>query len=173
MDDALRLAHEMTESMWLRLENALEDLTEEEIDWRPLPEANSINVIVRHLRIEAQWHLDSLERGEPMPTVAVQAPQSAIDAVPLIFRENFRCLQDLYLRFAQTLCTITLSTLEERSASAYGEASKPSGRRYLLGYHQSTHLATHIGQIRTIRNLYSKTRGESARFVPDNPTYLK
>ena len=29
----------------------------------------------------------------------------------------------------------------------------------------------HCGQIQTIRNLYRKTRGEPARFFPENPTY--
>ena len=75
MDDGLRVVAEMNESLWGRLKNALEDLSEEEIHWQPLPQANTINVIIRHLRIEAQWHLDSLERGEPMPTIAVAAPQ--------------------------------------------------------------------------------------------------
>jgi hypothetical protein len=57
MDDALRVIVEMHESLWGGLKNALEDLSEEERHWRPLPHANTINVIVRHLRIEAQWHL--------------------------------------------------------------------------------------------------------------------
>ena len=29
----------------------------------------------------------------------------------------------------------------------------------------------HWGQVRTLRNLYRKTRGEPARFFPDNPTF--
>ena len=33
------------------------------------------------------------------------------------------------------------------------------------------HLAMHCGQIRSIRNLYRKTRGEPLRFFPDNPTF--
>ena len=47
MDDALRVVVEMNETVWDRLKNALEDLSEEEIHWRPLPQANSINVIIR------------------------------------------------------------------------------------------------------------------------------
>jgi len=43
MDDALRVVVEMNEAVWDRLKNALEDLSEEEIHWRPLPQANSIN----------------------------------------------------------------------------------------------------------------------------------
>src|SRR4029450_11959173 len=88
MNDALQVVAELHKSIWGRLKNALDDLTEEEIHWRPLPQANTINVIIRHLRIEAQWHLDSLEHGAPMPTIAVAAPQEAIDAVPADFETN-------------------------------------------------------------------------------------
>jgi hypothetical protein len=171
MDDALQVVSEMNESMWRRLKNALEDLSEEEMHWRPLPQANTINLIVRHLRIEAQWHLDSLERGEPMPTIAVPAPQEAIDAVSSDFEDNFKKLEELYRRFVEILRTASLGTLQQRTAAAYGEANKTEGRTYLLGYHEATHLAMHCGQIRTIRNLYRKTRGEPARFFPENPTY--
>jgi hypothetical protein len=168
MDDALRVVVEMHESLWGRLKNALEDLSPAEIHWRPLPQANTINVIIRHLRIEAQWHLDSLECGEPMPTIVVAPRQEAIDAVPVDFEENFKRLEELYTRFVELLRTVTLGTLEQRTAAAYGEARRLT---YPLGYHQAVHLAMHCGQIRTIRNLYCKTRGEPARFFPENPTY--
>lgn len=171
MDDSLRVVCEMNQSMWGRLKNALADLREEEIHWRPLPEANTISVIVRHLRIEAEWHLDSLEYGAPMPTIATSAPQETIDAVPLDFEENFKILEKLYTRFVGALQTATLHTLQERTSAAYGDASETEGRTYLLAYHQAMHLAIHCGQIRTIRNLYRKTRGEPARFLPENPTY--
>jgi Protein of unknown function (DUF664) len=168
MDDALRVVVEMHERLWGGLKHALEDLSEEERHWRPLPHANTINVIIRHLRIEAQWHLDSLERGEPMPTIAVAAPQEAIEAVPADFEENFKRLEELYTRFVAILRTTTLVTIQQRTAAAYGEARRLT---YPLGYHQALHLAMHCGQIRTIRNLYRKTRGEPARFFPENPTY--
>lgn len=173
MDDAVRVVAEMNESMWDRLRGTLEDLSDEEIHWQPLPQANSINVIVRHLRIEAQWHLDSLERGEPMPTIAVPAPQDAIEAISLDFEENLSRLEQFYTRFCEILRTASLVTLREQTAAAYGEAIKGKGHTYLLGYHQATHVAMHCGQIRTIRNLYRKTRGEPARFFPENPTYPK
>jgi hypothetical protein len=168
MDDALRVVVEMHEHLWGRLTHALEDLSAEEMHWRPLPHANTINVIIRHLRIEVQWHLDSLERGAPMPTIAVAAPQAAIDAVPADFEANFKGLEELYSRFVERLRTTTLETLQQRTAAAYGEAWRLT---YSLGYHQALHLAMHCGQIRTIRNLYCKTRGEQARFLPENPTY--
>jgi len=171
MDNALRVVVEMHERLWARLKDALEDLSEEELHWRPLPHANTISVIIRHLCIEAQWHLDSLAHGEPMPTIAVAAPQAAIDAVPLDFAENFKRLEELYTRFVERLRTATLETIQQRTAAAYGEAREAEGRPYLLAYHQAMHLAMHCGQIRTIRNLYCRTRGEPARFHPENPTY--
>ena len=168
MDDALRVVIEMNETIWGRFKSALEDLSEEEIHWRFLPQANTINVIVRHLRIEAQWHLDSLERGDPMPTIAVAGPREAIDAVPSDFEENFKKLEEIYSCFVEILRAATLSTLQQRTAVAYGEETGPT---YRLAYHQARHMSTHLGQIRTIRNLYRKTRGEPARFFPENPTY--
>ena len=168
MDAALQVVVEMHEHLWGRLKNALEDLSAEAMHWRPLPHANTISVIIRHLRIEAQWHLDSVERGEPMPTIAVAASQAAIDAVPADFDENFTRLEELYMRVVERLRTATLATLQQRTAATYGETR---GLTYRLGYHQVTHLAMHCGQIRTIRNLYRKMRGEPARFFPENPTY--
>jgi len=171
MDEALRVVYEMNQSVWSRLHSALEGLEDAEIDWRPLPEANTINLIVRHLRIESAWHVDSLERGEPMPTIAIAARQQEIDAAAFDFTENFQQLTEFYRRFLQLLRTVTLDMLQQRSAMAYSDATGIRGQRHLLAYHQAMHVATHCGQIRTIRNLYRKTRGEPARFFPENPTY--
>jgi hypothetical protein len=171
MDEALQIVFELNSSMWQALRNALEELTEEEVHWRPLPQANTISIIVRHLRIESEWHVNSLERGEPMPTIAVAPSQEAIDAVTDEFPENFRRLGEFCTRFLDILRTTAVSTLRERTAAAYGNLSESDDRRYLLAYHHATHLAMHCGQIRTIRNLYRKTRGEPARFFPQNPTY--
>jgi DinB family protein len=168
MDDAVRVVVEMHETLWSRLKDALKDLTDDECLWRPLPQANSISVIIRHLCIEAQWHLDSLERGEPMPTIAASAPRDAIDAVPADFKKNFKRLEELYTEFVEILRATSSERLRRHRVTAYGE---PTEQEYRLAYHQALHLAMHCGQIRMIRNLYSKTRGEPARFNPENPTY--
>ena len=63
--------------------------------------------------------------------------------------------------------------LRERTATAYGKLSESEGRSYFLAYHHAAHVAMHCGQIRMIRNLYRKARGEPPRFFPDNPTYPK
>jgi hypothetical protein len=171
MDAALQLVVEMNADMWAALRNALADVTDEEVHWRPVPQANTIGLIVRHLRIEAEWHVDSLERGRPMPTIAVAPSQAAIDAIPEDFVENWRKLEEFCNRFLALLQTTTLETLRERTRAAYGRAAESEERRHFLAYHHAAHLAMHCGQIRAIRNLYCRMRGEPARFAPENPTY--
>jgi hypothetical protein len=166
MDDALQVVSEMNEHMWRRFKNALEDLGEEELHWQPLPQANTINLIVRHLSIEAQWHLDSLERGEPMPTIAVSAAQEVIDAVSTEFEDNFKKLEDLYTRFVEMLRKASRVTLQQRTAASYGKANATEGRTYLLGYHQATHLAMHCGQIQMIRNCTARREESRPGFSP-------
>jgi len=169
MDSALQVVVEMTESTWQRFRAALEDVSAEEAAWRPLPEANSIALIVRHLAIEAEWHRASIERGQPMPQAATPDLLREIDAVPLDFERNLQSLEQAFGGFLSALRTITLGGLEHRTAEAYQH--RPSCPPHFLGFHQAMHVATHLGQIRTIRNLYRKTRGEAARFFPENPTY--
>jgi hypothetical protein len=171
MNDGLRIVSEMHQTLWDQFRASFDELTEDEIHWRSLPQANSINVIVRHLRIESEWHLRSLQSGEPMPTIAAPVSQAVIDAVSFDFAENLNTLQRLYTEFCDTLGTLSLETLKEKNAAAYGEALSGKRLAYMLAYHQATHLAYHTGQIRSIRNLYRKARGEPARFFPDNPTY--
>ena len=60
MDKAIELLVEMNEFVWARFKKDLEELTVEEANWRPVPEANTINHILRHLRIDAPWHLASI-----------------------------------------------------------------------------------------------------------------
>jgi hypothetical protein len=171
MDERLQVAVEMTREILDGLSKDLDGLTSEEADWRPLPEGNSIAVIVRHLAIESQWHRACLEQGDPMPHETTDDLQQQIDAVPLAFESNLKAFQEAFGGFLETLRNMTLVGLRERSGAAY--RAWPSVSAHLLGYHQAMHVSMHWGQIRTIRNLYQKTRGEPARFFPDNPTYPK
>ncbi len=63
MDDALRVVVEMHESLWARLKNALEDLSAEEIHWRPLPQANSIRTC-RKITFPMAVDVASLNTGD-------------------------------------------------------------------------------------------------------------
>jgi hypothetical protein len=169
MDDRLRLAVELNEEVLRRLERTFADLEKGEDEWRPLPESNNIALIVRHLSIEAQWHLDCLERGAPMVFQPSPELQRQIDAVPNDFTANLADLTQRVHRFLELLRAATAEQLQARSSSAYGH--RAATRPHLLGYHQAIHLYGHLGQISMIRNLYQKTRGRPSRFFPENPTY--
>ena len=169
MDESIRAIYELNVDAWKRLIDALLGVTDEESNWRPVREANSINVIVRHLRIEAAWHANSLRDGSPMPTIAAPVVQEEVEAIPLDFAANLSALTNYQSEFLASLSASTLASLRDRTRSAYGDAVAP--KDYFVAYHNAIHLAAHGGQIRTLRNLYRKTRGEPALFVPDNPTY--
>ena len=168
MDEALQVVIEMNECMWNGFKKALEDVTQEEIDWRPLPEANTINLILRHLRIDVAWHVASIEKGDQgQPADGASALPQA-DSVPLDFAGNLKEMERLCNRFIDRLRGTTLSGLERLTVLAYQKPGRPP---HFLGFHFAGHLAMHLGQVCTLRNLYRKTRGEPARFFPDNPTF--
>jgi hypothetical protein len=164
-DDVLGLIVEVNETFWSGFKRDLEDVAPEEVDWRPLPEANTINLIVRHLLIEAEGHVARAagDEGEP-----IRAEGASRELVDLDFAANMNRLDDLHSRFIDALRGMTVAELERRSARAYqGKGAPP----HYLGFHMAGHLARHWGQVRTIRNLYRTTRGQPARFFPDNATF--
>jgi hypothetical protein len=56
MDEALQCAIEMSERNWHGFKDDLKDPTSEEIHWRPLPQANNIDLIMHHLRVEEDMY---------------------------------------------------------------------------------------------------------------------
>jgi hypothetical protein len=171
MDEALQLVIEMNEWTWKRFKADLQDLTPEEIDWRPLPQANTINAILKHLRVEAEWYLASIEHGEQSPYHDTTSVQELTDSIPLDFEQNLRELEGLYTRFVAALRRTTLAALKQQTVLAQVFPGGAPHSADLLSLRQAVHLAMHWGQIRTIRNLYRRTRGEPGRFFPDNPTF--
>jgi hypothetical protein len=172
VDDGLAFVLEMNEAVWSRFNADIGELTREEAEWRPLPEANNISLILRHLRIEAAWHLASLEQGDPMPREIPPELQQRIDSVPDDYEQNAQELARLQGRFLSVLRACSLAELRTQTRAAYGSFEGVGAiPPHFLGFHQATHLAAHGGQIRTLRNLYRKTCGQPARFHPQNPTY--
>ena len=172
MDTAAQILTEINEWAWTRFKDALTDLPAEEIEWRPLAESNSINAIIRHLRIEARFHLAALGRGEPLPFEPGPGVQKEIDAIPLDFKRNLEELERSFTGYLAALRASTLPAVQQQTAVAYQKF--PSARslpEHLLGFHHAVHLVLHLGQIRMIRNLYAKRRGEPARFFPENPMF--
>jgi hypothetical protein len=169
MDDRPHVLTELNEWVWSQLSNDLADVEPGEIDWRPVPQANSISAIVRHLRIEAHWKLAALEESRPEPTERTAAVDAFVDAVPSDFACNLAELRRLCSRFNDVLRVTSLAEVERRTPPAY--PTFPGVPPHFLAYHHALHLAMHWGQIRTLRNLYRTTRGKPARFIPDNPSF--
>ena len=67
MDEALQLAIEMSEATWNNIKNDLKNLTPEEFNWRPLPYANNLNVLVKHLRVVEEGFVSRLEQRGTEP----------------------------------------------------------------------------------------------------------
>jgi uncharacterized protein DUF664 len=136
MDQALEPLIEMHSMVWKRFKRSLADLEPDEVDWRPLPQANNINTIVRHLRIEAEWHVDCLERGVAMPDDVTAEVQQWIDSVPMDFDGNLRKLEELYSRFVAKLSSLALDGLKQQSTLVV------SGRKTVTKYdHRRSRLA--------------------------------
>jgi hypothetical protein len=170
MNETLRVIVEMNACVFQRFRSDLEDLTPEEAQWRPLPEANSIALILRHLCIDARWHADRVDPSTAArPNDSAPSPSNGAMDLDLV-----GCLQQLersYVRFIAGLRATTLSALQERTASAYEGVAQGPPSDHFLGYHLALHVAAHGGQIRSIRNLYCRMRGAPARFFPDNPSF--
>ena len=169
MQQPPQLLVELAHFLRSRLSSDLQAIPPAARDWRPVPDSNTINLILRHLRIEAEWHLHCLEDGRPMPTVAVHPDHETIDSVPVDFDLNLRALNDLFARFCTLLETSSLDLLHSRTVTAYKGSSR-AVPPHLLAYHQLVHIAAHLGQISTLHNLYRKAHGQQGLFA-DNPTY--
>src|SRR5437016_10648504 len=138
MDQALRTAIDMNQHIWNGLSRDLKNVGPEEANWRPLPQANNINLIVRHLRIEAQWKLASLETGEPEPIEATESVMRFIDSIGFDFKQNLKELDELCSRFIAVLREMDESTLLKRNELADGERARSP---HFLSFHQPMHLA--------------------------------
>jgi hypothetical protein len=78
-------------------------------------------------------------------------------------------LDEFHHRFIAALRATTLAELTRKTfLTPFAQGPQPA-HTLLLG--EISHLATHRRQIRTIRNLYRKARGEQGLFLPQNPTF--
>ena len=178
MDEALQFVIAMSEWHWNRFKGALKDVTPEEINWRPLPQANNINLILKHLCVEEQLYLASLEHGAQSPYQDTASLQQLTESVPLQFARNVKALEDLHSRFLAALRSTPLADVKQHAVLSWAFSERvPYPAEYrkhwtaALLLRETLHLAIHEGQIRTIRNLYRKTRGEPGLFAPNNPTF--
>lgn len=169
MDEAIQLATEMSEANWNNFKNDVKGLTADELNWRPMPHANNINILVRHVRGVEELFLSRLEQGEKSPYRDAASVQQLTDSIPQNFEQNMNELENLHNRFISVLRSTTLTELRRKTfVTPFAQGPQPSNMLLLA---EISHLASHRGQIRTIRNLYRKARGEQGLFLPKNPTF--
>jgi DinB superfamily len=169
MDEAIQLAIEMSEANWNNFKNDLRDLTPDELNWRPLPQGNTIGMLVKHCRGVEELILSRLEQGEQSPYKDAASVQKLTDSIALNFEQNLRELEEFHQRFIAALGKTTLAELKRKSFfTPFAQGPQPATGLCLA---EIGHLATHRGQLRTIRNLYRRTRGEQGLFLPQNPTF--
>ena len=173
MDEALQLAIEMSEQNWANFRNDLKDLTADEIQWRPLPQANNISAIMKHLRVAEEWYVSGIEHGEHSPYHDVASVEQLTAAVPLDFAQNLKDLEGLHRRFVAAVRGTTLAALRQKTFLSQIISGQGPRTAHTLLLREMMHLAMHRGQIRTIRNLYRTTRGEPGLFLPDNPLFAE
>jgi uncharacterized damage-inducible protein DinB len=169
MDQVLEFTVGMMERNWNILMNALKDMTDDELDWRPVPESNTIRSIVRHLRTVEQLYLSLLEEGDQTPWNDTDYVQKLTDSITYDFQQNMQELEAFHHRF---ISLIKQSTLAELKAQTFVDAPfpQPQAKDSLIS-RDIQHIAVHTGQIRTLRNLYRRTKGEKGLFAPDNVTF--
>ena len=113
--------------------------------------------------------LAQLEQGERSPNTDVPSVLKLTGSVVLNFDQNLKEFEELHTRFVNALKQTTLAELKRQTfVSPFGQGARPAND---LLFSEIGHLTLHRGQIRTLCNLYRKTRGEAGLFAPKNPTF--
>jgi hypothetical protein len=112
MDQVLEFAVGLLERNWNDLKNDLQDMTDAELDWRPVPEANNIRSIVRHLRMVEQLYLSLLEDGDQTPWKNEDYVQKLTDSITYDFQQYMKLFEDFHNRFVSLMKGSTLADLK-------------------------------------------------------------
>lgn len=158
MTPEVKLLHDMDQLTYDFLLQNLTGITEEELDWRPHPEANPVRWIVGHLLWYEEWACDAIEGtgtylSERWPSaVEVPALEPAL--------ERFGAARQRYSRLFEEMTGDDLS----RTIDYFG--TYRLSLEDLAAVH-ALHLSGHQYQIRYIRGTFSRDRGtEKAAFDP-------
>jgi hypothetical protein len=153
-----QLIDDMDESMWTLLQRNLAGLGEDEADWRPHPEANSVRWMLGHLAWFEEWAHDAL--GQEGRYLVDRDPTAFLDGTVPEVLSRFAESRERYRARLQTLEREDL----DRELSYFGRY--PVTGLNLLKTH-ALHLAGHRFQVRYVRGTYSRAHGTSkASFDP-------
>lgn len=154
----VKLLQEMTEGQYKSLWENLKGITEQEADWKPNPEANSVRWVVGHLCWFEEWVADAIENKgryltDKRPTI-VQEP--TLDAL----KARFNAVRSRSQGIISGLAPEDLA----REVVFVGSVQVPV---FALVQTLLTHMAGHRYQIRYIRGTYSRVfKTNKADFDP-------
>jgi hypothetical protein len=109
LDQVMGFAVGLMERTWHDLTRALHDMTDGELDWRPVPESNTIRAIVRHLRTVEQLDLSLLEEGDQTPWNDAASVRQLTDAIADDFQHKMKEREAFHTRFVSLLKQRTLA----------------------------------------------------------------
>jgi hypothetical protein len=148
----VKLLDDMDESMWNLLQRNLGGLSEDEADWRPHPQANSVRWMIGHLAWFEEWSHDAL----------AQDGRFLVDRDPTAFLEG---------TVPQVLARFTAARERYRARLAQLEQADLDRELRYFGRYDVTglgllkthalHLAGHRFQVRFVRGTYARAHGVS------------
>lgn len=154
----VKLLTEIDEGTYGMLWENLRGVSEAELDWQPLKEANSVRWIIGHLCWFEEWVPDAIEgKGRYLtdkgPSIVEERPYEKL-------KERFEAARKRFLQVTGALKPEDL----QREISFFGRFNVAIGG--LLQTH-TTHLAGHRYQVRYVRGTYSRVHGtKKADFDP-------
>lgn len=148
MPEKLYYLNEFTESVYIRIEKTLENLTQEEIEWKPTPQTNNIKWILTHLVRISKLLLPPVINGETTGRWEDQyeSQEHSLD-------ELLRDLKESKITVLNGLNKLTSKDFEEEIPLWGGKHKRKRGVYVLL-----SELIHHNGQIAYIHGAYTKSK---------------
>jgi hypothetical protein len=159
----VKLLEEIDNDSYRELWSNLRNVTEEELDWKLHPEANTLRWVVGHLNWFEEWVGDAID-GTGMYLEEKGGPTSFQERPLERMKARFDAARE---RSVASVRSLTPDDLRRKIRFVYNEANDQRWEltlRDLLQIH-TTHLSGHRYQVRYIRGTYSRAHGtDKARF---------
>jgi hypothetical protein len=144
---------EFAELGLFRLDRALKDLTEEQLDWQSCSEANTIRNILTHLVYEWNGFIPRIVAGDKDAKVK-GVPEGYIGNQDLSLEDILRDIADGKIFLLEQLCKVKDEDLKKEMDWFMG--LKNLGFYLMLGVSEIIH---HGGQIAAIRGMEKRLKG--------------
>lgn len=145
--------NEFAELGLFRLDRALKDLTEDQLDWQSCSEANTIRNILTHLVYEWNGFIPRIVAGDKDAKVK-GVPEGYVGNKDLSLKDIMRDIAEGKRFLLEQLCKVKDEDLLKEMDWFMGQ--KPLGFYLMLGVSEIIH---HEGQIAAIRGVEKRLKG--------------